>query len=424
MDILRILTLALIAISVSAYARAELKSPQEWTHFRFSATNNSVLAGEMEASWHFATKSGFSSSPTIADGTLFIGNNAGQFYALDPRTGRVRWQYNGKNPFMSNPLVYGGVVIAGEGNQVSYHDPAEPKSERLLIGTGESAIVGLDEKTGELRWRVPTTGTAMPTGAIVHGMFVHHDGAGYVRAIDPRRGRVYYERSVRSVASMSAMMPLEDGSIVTTGTFPAAAIALKASRGTVLWKREFPFNASGMGDCPPASDGSKIYCNYFVPSNGGPRTELGQRVTQHVFALNARTGSLVWDVVTESGPLSPYNEASIPLLDRAMLFEGNSSAYLMNAIDCSTGKLRWRTHLLGTVKGGISAKNGTLYFGDSDGHLWALDEHTGRVIGVKDLGAQFNVGSPIIAGKTLIIGSRTGSIIAVPLSEIERSRDV
>jgi outer membrane protein assembly factor BamB len=222
---------------------------------------------------------------------------------------------------------------------------------------------------------------------------------------------------------MSALVPLPNGTMVTAGTFPAAGIAFSAARGTVVWKREFAQNASGIGDCPPATDGRLIFCNYFVPTNDGPRTELGQSVTQHVYAVDARNGALVWDKVTQSGPLSQYNEASIPLCDDGVLFEGNSSAYWMNALDARTGKLRWRTHLFGNVKGGISLKDGVLYFGDSDGHLWALDKRTGRVIGVKDLGAEFAVGSPLIAGDTLIIASRTGSIIALPLSTIRNARD-
>jgi outer membrane protein assembly factor BamB len=264
----------------------------------------------------------------------------------------------------------------------------------------------------------------MPTGAIVNGMFVHHDGAGYIREIDPKNGAVRYERPLGSVASMSALIPMRDGTVITTGTFPAAAIAFDVNRGRVLWKRHFDSNASGTGDCPPATDGRQIYCNYFVPANGGPRTELGQAVTQHVYALDARNGTVVWNVTTESGPLPRYNEASIPLVDNGTLFEGNSSAYWMNAIDTATGKLRWRTHLFGNVKGGISVKDGVLYFGDSDGHLWALDERTGGVIGVKDLGAQFAAGSPVIAGDTLIIASKTGSIIALPLADIRHARDV
>lgn len=424
MHVMRVLALVAATLALFALRPPALKCPHEWTQFLLNDVNNALVPGDMQASWHVATNAGFSSTPTIVDGTLYVGNNGGEFFALNPRTGHIRWTYAGKNPFMSNPLVFDGVVIIGEGNQTAYHDPAMPHSERLLVGTGENALIGLDARTGRLRWRVHVRGSAMPTGAIVDGIFIHHDGAGYVRAIDPKNGTVRYEHFIGSVASMSALVPARDGTIITSGTFPAADIAFNAASGSVVWKTHFPANASGTGDCPPASDRQRIFCNYFVPADAGPHTELGKVATQHVYAIDARSGAVVWDVATESGPLSRYNEASIPLVDNGTVFEGNSCAYSMSALDAATGKVRWRTRLFGTVKGGIGVKDGVLYFGDSDGHLWALDERTGRVVGVKDLGAQFAVGSPLIAGDTLIIASRTGSIIAVPLPDIRRARDV
>ncbi|MGB6519892.1 MAG: PQQ-binding-like beta-propeller repeat protein, partial [Candidatus Cybelea sp.] len=77
----------------------------------------------------------------------------------------------------------------------------------------------------------------------------------------------------------------------------------------------------------------------------------------------------------------------------------------------------------GAVKGGIVEVGGIVYFGDLGGYLWALDAKTGRVIGVKNMHTPFNVGSPIVVGRTLIIGSDSGSVIAVPLATIRSSQD-
>ena len=426
MRIAAALALAIFSLGMTSAAK-KLESPQEWTQFRLTAGNNAVVSGTLRASWHVATNAGFSASPAIAQGRMYIGNNGGRFYAIDPRNGRVLWTYHGKNPFMANPLVSGGLVIAGEGNQRSYPDPRRDRQkepERLLVGTGESAIVALDAKTGALRWRVPSKGSAMPTGAISHGTLLHHDGAGYVSAIDLKRGVELYARNLHSVASMSALVPTANGRFITTGDHPNAVLAFDGRTGTIVWEHNFAANSSGAGDCPPASDGRYVFCNYLVPANGGPRTEIDRPVTQHMYAVNVDTGAVAWDVPTQTGPLPKYNEASIPLLDGGRLFAGNGCAPWLNAFDPRTGTLVWSKHLLAPVKGGISAKDGVLYFGDVDGHLWAIDERSGFVVGTKDVGAQFNVGSPVIAGKTLIIGSNTGSIIALPLEAIRAARDI
>ena len=96
----------------------------------------------------------------------------------------------------------------------------------------------------------------------------------------------------------------------------------------------------------------------------------------------------------------------------------------LHAIDPDTGRLLWRRQVHGTVKGGIVARNGIVYFGDLQGYLWALDAASGRPIGVRRTKTSFNVGSPIIVGGSLIMGSNTGRISAIPLNSIHWSQDL
>jgi outer membrane protein assembly factor BamB len=95
----------------------------------------------------------------------------------------------------------------------------------------------------------------------------------------------------------------------------------------------------------------------------------------------------------------------------------------MHAIDAKTGAVKWRITTHGPVKGGIVDAGGTLYFGDLGGYLWAVNANTGTVVGVKNMHSSFNVGSPIVAGQTLIIGSKGGTLVALPLTTIRTARD-
>ena len=94
----------------------------------------------------------------------------------------------------------------------------------------------------------------------------------------------------------------------------------------------------------------------------------------------------------------------------------------MNAIDAKSGRIIWRKKIYGPVKGALSVKEGVLYFGDLAGYLWALRARDGMQIGAKSMPTSFNVGSGIVVGGTLIIGSFTGSVYAVPLESIRDSR--
>jgi outer membrane protein assembly factor BamB len=351
---------------------------------------------------------------------LYIGNNAGSLYAINVATGKTLWTYSAKAPLMSNPLIAGDLVIVGEGNQTTYHQDGEPP---MAVGTGENALIAVGRRDGKERWRVTMEGSAMPTPAIINGILVHHGGSGLLAGIDPEKGTVVYTRDLRSIASMSAAVPIDGERFVTAGQSHNTVWAFNARDGSTAWSARMPLAASGVGDCPPAADATRVFCDYLMPPDGYKETGTGQIATQHVYALDARDGSMLWDIPTESGTVPPWNESSIPLVDSAMVFAGNSIAPWIHAFDTSSGRIVWRTPVHGAVKGGIVAKDGTIYFGDFAGYLWALEERTGRVIGRKHYNTSFNVGSPIVAGKTLIIGSNTGQIIATPLAAIRAAKD-
>jgi outer membrane protein assembly factor BamB len=132
----------------------------------------------------------------------------------------------------------------------------------------------------------------------------------------------------------------------------------------------------------------------------------------------------LWNVKLEGGTLPERNEASIPLFAGGVLYVGSAVANMMHALDpIADGKLIWTTRVNGPVKSGSVLVAGVLYFGDLEGYLWALDAKTGRVIGSKYMHTQFNVGSPVVDGRTLVIGSNTGRVIAIPLQDIRNAHD-
>ncbi len=391
-----------------------------WTQFRMGPQNNAVVGGRLEATWRIETGGQISASPAIMDGTLYVGNNDGALYAIDVTSGEVLWKAHVPNPLMSDPLVYGDVVIVGEGDPTSRtSSPSEP----VMVGQGPSALIAFDRSSGTIRWQTPLSGSAMPTPAIIGGILVNHDGAGYINGLDPATGKKRYARWLGSMASMTAVLPVGRGDFVTSGVGSNAVWRLHADGGGVVWRSAFSKGASGIGDCPPVSDGNRIYCDYVSPVWPDTSTVIGNLTAQRVYALRVDDGAPLWDVALESGSLPIRNEAAIPLLSGGLLYLGSAIAPWMHALDATSGTLVWEMPTRGAVKGGIVEVGGIVYFGDLGGYLWALDAKTGRVIGVKNMHTPFNVGSPIVVGRTLIIGSDSGSVIAVPLTTIRSSQD-
>ena len=100
-----------------------------WTQFRMGSENNAVIPGSLETAWRIETGAQISASPAVIDGRLYLGNNGGSLYAIDIDNGQVLWKAHVTNPLMSAPLVYGDVVIVGEGDPTSRSSsPSEPSA--------------------------------------------------------------------------------------------------------------------------------------------------------------------------------------------------------------------------------------------------------------------------------------------------------
>ena len=159
------------------------------------------------------------------------------------------------------------------------------------------------------------------------------------------------------------------------------------------------------------------------PPGAEPHTAVGSPAVQRAYALDVATGAKLWDVALQGGTLPPRNEAAIPLASGGLVYFGSALAPFMHAVDAASGRTVWQRQVRGPVKSGSVILDGTLYFGDLAGYLWALDAKTGSVVGVRKMPSGFNVGSPIAVGRTLIVGSRTGSVYAVPLAAIVAAHD-
>ena len=405
---------------IALAARLVLTLAVAWTQFRLGPQNNAVVDGTLNASWRIETGGQISASPTTVDGMIYVGNNNGSLYAIEAATGKVLWTSRVPNPLMSAPLIYNDLVIVGEGDPTSRSaSPSEP----VLVGQGASALIGFDRFSGSIRWQTTVSGSAMPTPAIIGDTLIDHDGAGWINGLDPASGEMRFQHWLGSMASMSAILPIGNGDFVTAGVGSNAAWRLHADGGSIVWRSPFSRGASGIGDCPPVTDGRRIFCDYVSPVLPDTSTAIGDLTAERVYALDAASGASLWDVALESGALPIRNEAAIPLLEGRRLFVGSALVPWMHALDTATGMLIWETPTRGAVKGGIVDIDDTIYFGDLGGYLWALDAKTGRVVGDKLMHTAFNVGSPIVLGTTLIIGSDTGSVIAIPLEQIRNSHD-
>ena len=397
-----------------------------WLRFRLGDGLNVVVDAPglpREFAWRVQT-GGISSSPTVMGSTVLVSANDDHLYAIDAATGALRWRYRAENEIMSQPAYAHGLIFIGTGN--SSHRVFDPP-HLIVTGEGINKLEAIDERTGIEQWNTGLAGTGMPSQAIVNGDVISVDGGGVVLAVDAQTGAFRWDQRLPSAFAMSSVVDGENGLIYVSGHLQNAVYALRANDGAVLWKHTFSTLYGAIGTNPLAIDGNVLIGLYLQPlSRGpfGPFVTENSRALQHMYALDARTGALLWDTAMTSvhGRSPRYNESAIELIYGNRIYVGSALAPIVSALDMH-GHVLWQTRVSGPVKGGICARDGVLYLGDHKGILWALDAGSGRVIGSMQTDMHFNTGSPIIVNDTLVEGG-TSDVLAVPLAAIRDSREV
>jgi len=397
-----------------------------WRSFRLGGGLNVVVVSDdlpRTFAWRFQS-GGISSSPTVMGTTILVSANDHHLYAIDGVTGSLRWRYRAENEVMSQPAYANGLVYVGTGNNGDMvYDPPH----FVVIGEGMNKLEAIDAATGIEAWWSGLDGTGMPSQAIIGGTIVAADGAGTVLAVDAHTGAYRWHRRLPSAFAMSSVVDGEDGRIYLSGRLENAVYALRARDGAPAWKHRFSDLDGAIGADPLALTPVALVGMYLEPVAPGPRGLIvteGARAREHVYALDRRTGRMLWDTRLASvvGRVPRYNEAAIPAIYGGRIYIGSAVAPIVTALDAN-GRVLWQTRVDGPVKGGICARDGILYLGDLGGHLWALDARTGRVVGSTATDMQFNTGSPIVVNDSLVIGGRS-DVVALPLSAIRDSRQV
>lgn len=396
-----------------------------WTQFRLGGGLNVVVVNPAlpyEFAWRFTT-GGISSSPTVMGQTILVSSNDHHLYAIDASTGSLRWRYHAENEVMSQPGYAQGLIYIGIGNSntLAYYPP-----HFSLVGSGTNKVEAIDADDGIEQWGRSLDGTGMPSDAIVADTVVSADGNGTLLALDARTGDYRWHDELPATFSMTSV--LDTGPrLYLTGRYENGVDAFRAADGARLWKHSFSPIDGAFGDDPLASQGASIVGVYLEPIAPGPfgaPVTYGSKAREHVYALDERTGRLLWDVSLNAvhGEVPKYNQAAIALIYGNRIYVGSAVAPVVTALDMR-GHALWQLRVPGPVKGGMAALDGVVYFGDLAGYLWAVDARSGRALGTIATDMHFNVGSPIIVNGSLVIGG-TEDVLAVPLADIRKSRQI
>jgi polyvinyl alcohol dehydrogenase (cytochrome) len=196
---------------VAPAANADLADVSSWgytvTGSRYNANEQTVTPATVRSlrlKWAFAvpTATGQQSQPAVVNGTLYFGGTNGVFYALDSKTGKLRWQFD------TNPIV----GTSGQGNAL--RDGPAVDNGIVYFGDKHADIFALDATTGKMLWE--TKLSTHPAAVITGAPIVFH-------------GRVIV--GVSSIEELFAGKPT-----YACCTFRGSLAALDANTGRILWQ--------------------------------------------------------------------------------------------------------------------------------------------------------------------------------------------
>jgi outer membrane protein assembly factor BamB len=197
------------------------------------------------------------SSPLVANRRVFVGDWRGKVYALDERTGHIRWS------FQTGDKVKGGVALLGN---------------RLFVGSYDGHVYALDARTGRQVWRASAQsrlgghGTFYSTPAVGYGRVYIGSTDGKVYSFGAASGKLRWSHGTGGYVYSS---PAVWNRRVYAGSYDHNLYCFDAATGDVRWR----FHANGPISGSPTIIGRIVY---FATLSG------------RTYALNAVSGRQVW----------------------------------------------------------------------------------------------------------------------------------
>jgi len=321
----------------------------------------------------------FSSAAVVAgvgdDDRLFIGSQAGTFYALTADHGRLLWKIE-LGSVSSRPVVFQG---------------------RIYVGTDDGTVVCLDTFDGSVKWRYATRGAVLESPVVAGDMLLFSNEADQVYALDLETGAFRWQYKGETPEEYTlrghAGVVYDDG-LVFTGFSNGALVALRASSGSVAWLTSLKGDAERFVDvdATPVVDGDEVFAS---SSAGG------------VYAVDKVTGLVRWR--------APIVGAGGIVVDGDRVYVAAAEEGI-HALDRG-GNIVWRQ---GTRGGGEPADplidGGYLIYTLSEDGVFIANKRTGEVVQYFQPGDGVSA-TPTVWKDTLFVHSNGGILYALGVEQ-------
>lgn len=319
-----------------------------------------------------------SATAGTGEGKVFVSCEDGKIYALDTANGRVLWTFATKGEkaydlwdyYRSAPVYYKGNVFAGSGdgniycinasngrkrwhfatNGIVHADPVID-NDTVYIGSFDGYFYALKADNGRLIWKFKTVGDrSFPLGeiqkaALVTGNALYFGSRDYnIYALDKKTGTGLWNMKERG--SWVTATPFEkDGQLYFGTSDTHAFYSLGNLSGKIRWKTAIPMRSY----TTPATSDTLI----FAGCHNGMLYGFGQH-----------SGEVKWRFQTAA---SNKHYATVYAPDGH--FRKDFRLYGDDATNNAAEQLLYQ---LGAILSSPVVKNGVIYFGSTDGCMYAV----------------------------------------------------
>jgi len=269
--------------------------------------------------WSFATGGNIYCTPAFAQGNVYFGSYDGNVYAVNAKTGALVWSYPTGIAVQNSPTVANGVVY---------------------IAANFSNLLALNATTGALLWSFGASGSIAGQVALADGLVYLNSGTN-LYAINP-----------------------SNGSTVWTGGISGGLLGTPVvSQGIVFfdWQTDFAFAALN------AFNGNNIWLGNFTANSFSASNGVLYTVSENIVAANnARSGGTnIWAFMAGA------TVNSTPAIANGVVYVGSDDANLY-ALDAATGNFLWSFNTGGAIDTSPVVANGVVFAVPGDGNLYAF----------------------------------------------------
>ena len=288
------------------------------------------------AEWTHSSEANIISTPAVADGKVFVGNQNGVMTCFSLKEGKEIWQFKTAGAIFSSPAVSKDFVVFGSGN---------------------GFVIALDTKKGKVKWQYKA-GAAVLGSPIINGdtVFIGGSDNSFV-ALNINNGKIVW--TFKGLDGPVVSTPLLYNDKIIFGAWDKHLYALKSTTGELVWKwnNGSPIRNYSPASCIPVAVDGVVYI--VAPD-------------RYISAIDVETGKTLWRnndaVVRESIGISANGKW---IYGKTM--QDTIVAY---ATRREKQTALWKMHVgfgYEHVPSMLIEKDGSVFFGTKNGVVYSID---------------------------------------------------